>query len=202
MSLTKVKGIVWDIADNWNSGTAADGDGTPSVSELSVLTTANTGSTTITSLDDGVAGQVLLLVINDANTTIDYLGTTLKGNYATDKLYQQGEALICIFDGSNWFCTEVLPLDSIQEISGPGAIDVTSEITEVTTTGGDAFTLADGREHQRKFIVMVSDGGIGTLTPSNLGNGTTITFDDVGDCAELLFVGSNWYFLGGTATLA
>lgn len=49
---------------------------------------------------------------------------------------------------------------------------------------------------------MKTDAGTGTLTPSNLGNGTTITFDDVGDSAHLIFTNSNWYFMGGTATLA
>ena len=70
------------------------------------------------------------------------------------------------------------------------------------TTAADALTLADGTEGQVKFIVMKTDGGDGTLTPTNLGNGTTITFDDVGDSAFLLFTNSAWHFMGGTATLA
>ena len=46
---------------------------------------------------------------------------------------------------------------------------------------------------------MVSDGGDGTLTPTNLAVGTTITFDN-SDTAELLFTAGAWYFMGGTAT--
>ena len=53
-----------------------------------------------------------------------------------------------------------------------------------------------------KFIVMKTDANDGTLTPDNLGNGTTITFDDVGDSAHLLFTNGSWHFMGGTATLA
>ena len=49
---------------------------------------------------------------------------------------------------------------------------------------------------------MKTDGGTGTLTPANLGNGTTLTFDDEGDSAHLKFTNGNWYFVGGTATLA
>jgi hypothetical protein len=49
---------------------------------------------------------------------------------------------------------------------------------------------------------MKTDGGAATLTPSNLYNGTTITFDDVGDSADLIFADGQWVFLGGTATLA
>ena len=89
-----------------------------------------------------------------------------------------------------------------QTLSGAGAVDVTSAITWIETTGADALTLADGAEGQRKYIVMKTDGGDGTLTPSNLGNGTTITFDDVGDSADLLFTNAAWHFMGGTATLA
>ena len=89
-----------------------------------------------------------------------------------------------------------------QSLSGAGAVDVTSAVTHITTTGVDALTLANGVPGQRKYIVMIADGGDGTLTPANLGNGTTITFDDVGDSADLLFTNSAWHFMGGTATLA
>ena len=89
-----------------------------------------------------------------------------------------------------------------QTLTGAGAVDITSIITHLVTTGADALTLADGAEGQRKFIVMKTDGGDGTLTPTNLGNGTTITFDDVGDCADLIFTNSAWHMIGGTATLA
>ena len=89
-----------------------------------------------------------------------------------------------------------------QSLSGAGAVDVTSAVTHVTTTGADALTLADGVSGQRKYIVMVTDGGDGTLTPTSLANGSTITFDDVGDSADLLFTNSAWHFMGGTATLA
>jgi hypothetical protein len=89
-----------------------------------------------------------------------------------------------------------------QTLTGAGAVNLTTATTWIVTTGADALTLADGTEGQRKFIVMKTDGGAGTLTPSNLGNGTTITFDDVGDSADLLFTNSAWHFMGGTATLA
>jgi len=86
--------------------------------------------------------------------------------------------------------------------TGAGAVSVTLPITHIVTTGADALTLADGVEGQVKVIVMKTDGGAGTLTPSNLGNGSTITFDDVGDSAWLVFTNAAWHFVGGTATLA
>ena len=84
-----------------------------------------------------------------------------------------------------------------QSLSGPGAVNLTTAVTELTTTGADALTLADGTEGQLKFIVMIADGGDGTLTPTNLaGASTTITFNDVGDSAQLLFTNGEWYVVG------
>lgn len=80
--------------------------------------------------------------------------------------------------------------------SGAGAVAVTGRIHEITTTGTDALTLADGTEGQRLTVVMVADGGDGTLTPSNLAGGTTITFDAVGDAVELVFTAGAWYIVG------
>lgn len=90
-----------------------------------------------------------------------------------------------------------------QELSGAGAVDVTSLITYLTTTGADALTLADGTVGQVKIVVMVVDGGDGTLTPTNFGNGTTITFNDVGDAVMLVFRTGNWWLVSNVgATIA
>ena len=49
---------------------------------------------------------------------------------------------------------------------------------------------------------MVSDGGDGTVTPANLLDGATLTFDNT-DNAELIFLGAAWSLIGTpTATLA
>lgn len=89
-----------------------------------------------------------------------------------------------------------------QTLTGAGAVNLTTKSTLIVTTGANALTLADGVEGQEKFLVMKTDGGAGTLTPTNLYNGTTLTFDDVGDSAHLVFTDSQWVFVGGTATLA
>jgi len=62
--------------------------------------------------------------------------------------------------------------------------------------------MTDGQEGTVKYIVMITDGGAGTLTPLNLANGTTLTFDDIGDSASMIFSAGSWHFMGGTATLA
>jgi hypothetical protein len=90
-----------------------------------------------------------------------------------------------------------------EAFSGAGALSVNKLISQITTTGADALTLADGRyAGQLKVIKMVVDGGAGTLTPANLFGGTTLTFDDVGDYALLYFDGTEWQVIAATATLA
>ena len=85
------------------------------------------------------------------------------------------------------------PIAAQQDLSGAGAINITTGYTAWTTTSTDAGTLIDGVvKGQTKKIQLVVDGGDGTLTPSNLSGGTTITFADIGDTAELVFDGTNW----------
>lgn len=100
--------------------------------------------------------------------------------------------------------TNNLPLyiGGVTTVTGAGAIDTNSSVVAVVTTGADALTLGDGNQGQFMYIYMKTDGGDGTLTPTNLLGGTTITFDDVGDTAQLFFDGSDWVMMGGSATLA
>ena len=76
---------------------------------------------------------------------------------------------------------------SVQSLSGAGAIDVVTGVTEVTTTAADALTLANGTVGQIKIIVMKVDGGDGTITPVTFAGGTTITMNDVGDSVMLTY---------------
>ncbi|MBI5454354.1 MAG: hypothetical protein HY956_07000, partial [Deltaproteobacteria bacterium] len=79
-------------------------DATPSVANGSLFKTANAGATTITMLDDGVTGQEVLILFNDANTTVDFTGTNLKGNGGTDFTASSGDTMSAVFDGTNWYC--------------------------------------------------------------------------------------------------
>lgn len=86
---------------------------------------------------------------------------------------------------------------TVQTLTGAGAINLTTAITHVVTTGADALTLANGAEGQIKIIIMKTDGGNGTLTPaSSAGNYSTIQFNDVGDTATLIYSNSAWHILG------
>ena len=92
---------------------------------------------------------------------------------------------------------------SRQSLSGAGAVNLTDLITEITTTGADALTLANGSNGQVKIITMVADGGDGTLTPTTRAGGTTITFNDVGDGVVLVYGAAGWVVVGNNgATIA
>ena len=75
-----------------------------------------------------------------------------------------------------------------QALSGAGAANNTSLTTQLTSTGSNqAITLANGTNGQIKIVTMVVDGGDAILTPSTFANGTSITFNDVGDTVLLVY---------------
>ena len=76
---------------------------------------------------------------------------------------------------------------SVQSLSGAGAVNLTDTVTEITSTGTDALTLANGTVGQVKVITMIVDGGDATLTPTTFAGGTTITFNDAGDSVILVY---------------
>lgn len=81
---------------------------------------------------------------------------------------------------------------SHQTLSGAGAVNLTTHVTEVTTTGAAAaLTLANGTVGQIKIITLAVDGGgNATLTPTTFANGSTITFEDAQDTVMLVYVTS------------
>jgi hypothetical protein len=96
-----------------------------------------------------------------------------------------------------------LLLSSVNSYSaGAGALPIDKDIIFLTTGGAEALTLADGVAGQRLKIVMVSDGGDGTVTPNDFGSGTTITFDNT-DSVDLISDGASWWTVGTpTAAIA
>ena len=88
----------------------------------------------------------------------------------------------------------------VQQISGPGAIDITSLITEITTTGADAYTLDNGILGQVKIILAADiSSGTGTVTPTTVQGGTTLTFDAVGESITLIYTSLGWMRTAGAA---
>jgi len=95
----------------------------------------------------------------------------------------------------------------ITATSGAGAVSIAGRIHEVTTTGtGDALTLANGTAGQQLTVIYVAEGAgsdTAVLTPTTLAGGSTITFNALGDSADLTYSATGgWYMHGGTATIA
>lgn len=81
-------------------------DATPTVAiDLGLFQTINSNPTTITNFDNGYVGQEITVLIQDANTTIDFTGTALKGNGGVDWTPANGDFMRCSFNGTNWYCS-------------------------------------------------------------------------------------------------
>ena len=105
-------------------------------------------------------------------------------------------ALVSANSGGVVDLTTVLYLGAVQTLTGAGAVDIVSAVTELVTTGADALTIADGAIGQTKFVVMATDGGTGTLTPTTGSGYSTIAFADAGDSDTLLFGTTEWAIVG------
>ena len=81
---------------------------------------------------------------------------------------------------------------SVENVTGGGALSTTTGISLISTTGTEAYTLADGIEGQIKIIIMKGDGGNATITPDNLVGYTAIRFNDVEDSVQFLYGSTGW----------
>ncbi len=166
---------VLDPADDTNKASY------PTYDDAQALTNANSNPITLDSRGSlnlwGIDGEDYKLVLKDsAGATVDTNDDIFLPTLLTT-LYKK----------------------TAQTLTDAGAVTLTQSTTFLVTTGAAAITLANGVENQHKLIVMKTDSGTATLTPSSFSNGTTIVFDDVGDSASLWFVDGSWSFLGGSA---
>ena len=85
----------------------------------------------------------------------------------------------------------------VQSLSGAGAVNLTTLITSLTTTGAaEALTLANGTVGQIKVIVHTVDGGSAVLTPTTALGFTTMTFTNAGDSITLVYTSAGWAVIG------
>ena len=86
---------------------------------------------------------------------------------------------------------------SIQNLSGAGAVNLTTMLTSLTTTGASqALTLANGTVGQLKIITHTVDGGSAILTPTTALGFTTMTFTNAGDTITLVYTSAGWAIVG------
>ena len=81
-------------------GTFSGSDTTPSVSGGNLWKTHASGQT-LTTFDDGVAGQIIT-VISTAAVVFDVTSTTLKGG-STNITTASGDVTNWVYDGTNWY---------------------------------------------------------------------------------------------------
>jgi len=107
--------------------------------------------------------------------------------------------LSSVQDSTGVYFATFMPTGAVQALSGAGAISLTSYLTDWTTTGANAGTLANGViAGQLKEVRMVTDGGDGTLTPATPTGFATVTFNDVNDVCLFMWTGSAWRILKNT----
>ena len=143
------------------------------------------------------------LAVADGKTFTVSHSLTLAGTDTTTMTFPATSATIArtdaaqAFTGNQTFNGAII--GTVQALSGPGAVNITTLTTAFTSTGaGDALTLADGVAGQLKTIVYVAEaagGDTGVLTPTNLGAYTTITFNAIGDSVILQFIGADWWVI-------
>jgi hypothetical protein len=124
------------------------------------------------------------------NKTIDLTDNTLSGTTAEFNT-ALSDGSFATLAGSETISNKTIAGGlkvSVQSLTGAGAVNLTDTVTEVSSTGTNALTLANGTSGQIKIITMVVDGGTATLTPTTLaGSNTTVAFSDVGDSVILLY---------------
>ena len=85
-----------------------------------------------------------------------------------------------------------------------GEIDVTTPVSFLSVTGSTTFSLPAGSVGQIKMLVctVASTVPIGTVTPVASANDgyNTITFDQVGQSATLIYENSGWIVLSANVT--
>lgn len=85
---------------------------------------------------------------------------------------------------------------SVDAVGAPGAIPVTTHITELTVDGTDAHTLADGLFiGQEKVITVVAGTNtpVSTVTPATPNGFANVTaLGALGDCVVLVWTADGW----------
>ena len=149
-----------------------------------------------TLLVDGVSGTIPAANLTGALPAID--GSALTGITATAnnlvgdmKGSVFGDDSTLLIDGVNNTINGIVQ-GGLQELVGPGVVNLTTTSTEIVTTGTDAYTLANGTYGQIKHIIKIGGPGAATITPASFANGTSVELASDFNCVSLLYTNSGW----------
>ena len=148
--------------------TFGSSDTTPSVATGNLFVAP--GAVTITTFDDGVAGQTIT-VISTAAVVFDVTSTTLKGG-STNITTASGDVTTWTFDGTNWYLIQFMDVSADMSSVGGGGATAADDIstgdaaTSLATSSGSvtvdsqaSTVLVDGHTG-----VEVTSTGSGTVT--------------------------------------
>lgn len=192
------------VARGGTGTTTSTGTGNVVLATSPTLTTPVLGvatATTINKVTFTAPATGATFTLADSKTFAVNNSLTLVGTDSTTMTFPTTNATIARTDAAQTFTgTQTFSgpiVGGAQALSGAGAVNITQLTTKFTSTAtGNALTLADGVEGQIKVIVYVAEaagGDTGILTPTNLGAGTTITFNAIGDACILQFLGTDWW---------
>jgi hypothetical protein len=192
------------VARGGTGTTTSTGTGNVVLATSPTLTTPVLGvatATTINKVTLTAPATGATFTLADSKTFAVNNSLTLVGTDSTTMTFPTTNATIARTDAAQTFTgTQTFSgpiVGGAQALSGAGAVNITQLTTKFTSTAtGNALTLADGVEGQIKVIVYVAEaagGDTGILTPTNLGAGTTITFNAIGDACILQFLGTDWW---------
>ena len=199
-SMTKI-----DQTSFYSSATESSETATPSVEGLSRVLFSNATATTVTSLLNGAAGQVLIVEFSNNNTTLGFSGTLLLAGLV-DFLGNTGDVVVLFYNGTAWVETSRTTVAFPgYKTATPDTLDSSPSVENgisflVTANAGHTsiVTFDDGKAGQR--VILEIDDANTTLVHSStfvLAGSTNVLCAD-GDVFEFFYTGSVWLELSRT----
>lgn len=174
-----------------NQGVFGNGDATPSVSGGIIYRTANTTSTAITYLDGGFAGQMVIIVADDENTTVvhnpGYI--ILEGGVSITFNANQGIILVChenSIGNKQW-----IQVGSIGGGSSTGNAKFNRDTFTVGAGGQSSFDTSVAFQTGQKLMFPYVNGELQPSSKFTEVDSNTITFGETlpeGTFVELVYI--------------
>ena len=146
--------------------------------------------TALTDLSTGIDGVDLLHVIDDPS------GTPVNKRVSVKNVFNYLPTFLAF------------AADQEEELTGAQAISIalpiSAFVTNTNNSGNNALTMANSAHVgmiKILYLKTLTGSQTSVVTPTNFANGTTITFNAVGDSAILYFNGSNWIYLAGNSSV-